>query len=117
MCASPINRRWRIIISACAVILFIGVVIALCYATPLSYFYCLAREKSWLAAKTEAEMDSRMWAFYTKRSIDPSNSLWGWSYVLKPEERMIQYRVFAKEPLDVVLDRESRIVAAFTSYE
>ena len=55
--------------------------------------------------------------FYAQRPIAPSNSMWGWSYVLKPEERMIQYRVFAKEPLDVVLDRESRIVAAFTSYE
>jgi hypothetical protein len=97
--------------------LFVGTAIALCYATPLSYLYCLAREKSWLAAKTEADLDRRMGAFYTKRAIAPSNSMWGSSYVLGPEERMIQYRVFAKEPLDVVLDRESRIVVAFTSYE
>ncbi len=58
-----------------------------------------------------------MWAFYSKRSIAPSNSMWGRDYVLKPDERMIQYLIFSKEPLDVVFDRESRVVAAFTSYE
>lgn len=97
--------------------LLFGAAIALCYYTSLSYVYCLAREKSWLAAKTEAELDGRMWTFYTKRSIAPSNSMWGRSYALKPDERMIQYLIFGKEPLDVVFDRESRVVAAFTSYE
>ena len=58
-----------------------------------------------------------MRAFYTKQAIVPSNSMWGSTYTLKPGERMIQYLVFAKEPLDVVFDRESRVVAAFTSYE
>ena len=43
--------------------------------------------------------------------------MWGRDYVLKPDERMIQYLVFAKEPFDVVLDRESNVVVAFTSYE
>jgi hypothetical protein len=120
MGASPskTQRRMRfIILSAGAGVLLVGAAIALCYTTPLSYFYCLTREKSWLAAKTEAELDRRMWAFYTKRPIAPSHSMWGSSYVLGPEERMVQYLVFAKEPLDVVLDRESRIVVAFTSYE
>jgi len=92
-------------------------VIALCYATPLSYFYCLTREESWLAANTEAELDRRMCAFYTKRSIAPSNSMWGGDYALKPGERMVQYLIFAKEPLDVVFDSQSRVVTAFTSYE
>jgi hypothetical protein len=120
MSASPINtqqQRRFVIISLCAVMLFIGAVIALCYTTPLSYFYCLARENSWLAAKTEAELDSRMWTFFTKRSIAPSNSMWGRDHVLKPDKRMVQYLVFAKEPLDVVFDRESRVVVTFTSYE
>ena len=112
------RRRTRFfLISALAVITFVGVAIALCYGTPLSYLYCLARENSWLAAKTEAQLDHRMWTFYTKRSIAPSNSMWGRDYVLKPDERMIQYLVFAKEPFDVVLDRESNVVVAFTSYE
>ena len=111
-------RRARLIaISGCAVVLLVGAFVALCYATPLSYIYCLAREKSWLAAKTEAELDGRMWALCTKRPLAPSDSMWGRSYVLKPDERMIQYLIFAKEPLDVVIDRESRVVAAFTSYE
>ncbi|HEU5124343.1 MAG TPA: hypothetical protein VFW05_09800 [Verrucomicrobiae bacterium] len=115
----PKKRRWKRagFISACAVVAVAGALIALCYGTPLSYIYCLAREKSWLAAKTEAELDGRMWAFYTKRSIAPSNSMWGHDYALKPDERMVQYLVFAKEPLDVVFDRDSRVVAAFTSYE
>jgi len=30
--------------------------------------------------------------------------MWGRDYVLKPDERMIQYLIFAKEPLDVVFD-------------
>ena len=112
-------RRWTrsVFNGARAVVLLVGAAIVLCYGTPLSYFYCLAREKSWLSAKTEAELDGSMCAFYTKRSIAPSNSMWGSGYALKPDERMIQYLIFAKEPLDVVLDRESRIVAAFTSYE
>jgi hypothetical protein len=117
---NSINRKKGgrvIVIAACAMVALVGTVIALCYWTPLSYAYCLAREKSWLAAKTEAELDGRMWAFYTKRSIAPSNSMWGWHYPLKPDERMVQYLVFSKEPLDVVFDRESRVVAAFTSYE
>ncbi|MCD6050668.1 MAG: hypothetical protein K0Q55_2071 [Verrucomicrobia bacterium] len=111
--------RWKrfIAIGVCAGVLLVGVAIALCYATRLSYIYCLSREKSWLAAKTEAELDGRMWAFYTKRAIAPSDSMWGKRYALKPDERMIQYLIFAKEPLDVVFDRESRVVAAFTSYE
>jgi hypothetical protein len=113
------QRRWVrfIFIGFSVVVLLVGVAIALCYSTSLSYVYCLAREKSWLAAKTETELDESVCVFYTKRSIAPSNSMWGRSYVLKPDERMIQYLIFGKEPLDVVFDSESRVVAAFTSYE
>jgi hypothetical protein len=116
------NERWRQLkritwLTVFAVTASGAMVIALCYGTPLSYFYCLAREKAWLAAKTESELDRRMWAFYSKRPILPSNSMWGDNYVLQPGERMVQYLVFGKEPLDVVLDGESRVVAAFTSYE
>jgi hypothetical protein len=120
MGAPAMNTRRRprfFFISAFAAVTLVGVAIVLCYTTPLSYLYCLARENSWLAAKTEAQLDSRMWAFYTKRSIAPSNSMWGWSYTLKPDERMVQYLIFDKEPLDVVFDRQSRVVVAFTSYE
>lgn len=91
--------------------------IGLCYSTPLSYLYCLAREGSWMAARTEAELDDRMGAFYTKQSISPKDSLWGKIYHLKPGERMVQYLIFGKEPLDVVFDRHSRVVIVFTSYE
>ena len=90
-----------------------GATIALCYFTPLSYLYCLARQKSWTTAKTEAQLDRRMAAFYTKQSI----SLPMWGHVPKPGERRIRYLIFSKEPFDVVLDNKSRIVAAFSSYE
>lgn len=109
--------KWFLLSVVMLSLLLVAGFVALCYSTPLSYLYCLAREKSWSAAKTEAELDRRMWAFYSKRSIAPSNSSWGWSYTLKPDERMIQYLIFSKEPLDVVLDGQSRIVAIFTSYE
>ncbi len=97
--------------------LLIAVPIALCFFTPLSYFYCLAREGSWMKAKSEAELDARIGAFHTKRSITPKDSLWGKSHSLKPGERMVQYLIFGKEPLDVVYDRQSRVVVVFTSYE
>jgi hypothetical protein len=123
----PKNRRGRkrmVLRSACALgavgAAIVGVsaaIVALCYTTPLSYLYCCARENSWLAAKTESDLDRRILAFYTKQPIAPSNSMWGWDYTLKPDERMVQYLIFAKEPLDVVFDRDSRVVAAFTSYE
>src|SRR4051794_14331364 len=70
MSVSAIKRPWRarlIVISGCALVLLAAAVVALCYATPVSYIYCLSREDSWLAAKTEAELDGRMWMFYTKR--------------------------------------------------
>jgi hypothetical protein len=113
------ERQWTrfIFIALVAAVVLFGALIAVCYRTSLSYLYCLAREKSWLTAKTEAELDRRMWAFYTKRSITPAQSMWGRSYAPKPDERMVQYLIFAKEPLNVVFDRESRIVTAFTSYE
>ncbi len=91
---------------------FIGI-----YGRAIPYFYCLARESSWLQAKTEAELDRKMFMFYSKRPIAPSESMWGRRYDLKPGERMIQYLVFYCEPYDVVFDSESRIIEAFTSYE
>ena len=106
-----------LLLTSCVASLLAVLVLAVFYTTPLSYAYCLAREDSWLAAKTEAELDRRMFAFYTKRSIEPSESMWANSYPLKPSERMIQYLVFSKDPLDVVFDGQSRVVAAFTSYE
>ena len=93
------------------------IALALLYATPFSYWYCLERQESWLASKTETELDRRMFAFYTKRSISPSESSRGRDYVLRPNERMVQYLVFGKEPFDVVFDSGSSVVAAFTSYE
>ena len=108
----------RKILLVAAIVVGLGILtVVLCYTTPLSYIYCTLRENSWLAAKTEAQLDRRMLAFYTKHSIPPSASGWGHDYVLQPGQRMTQYLVFSKEPFDVVFDSQSRVVAAFTSYE
>jgi len=114
-----VQPRCCIVALSIAVLLFVlaATITLLCYETPLSYLYCLAREKSWLEAKTEAELDHRMLMFYSKRAIAPLKSIWGSNYKLKPGERMVQYLVFSKEPLDVVFDSRSRVITAFTSYE
>jgi len=56
------------------------------------------------ANKFHREFNRLLFQTGSKRSIAPSNSMWGRDYVLKPDERMIQYLIFAKEPLDVVFD-------------
>ena len=104
-------RRAAIVLVA----MILGIVVL--WACPLSYFYCLAFESSWLAARTEAELEQRIHAFYRKHTIAPSQSMWGHQYSLRPGERMIQYLIFGKEPLDVVFDSEARVVTIFTSYE
>jgi membrane protein YdbS with pleckstrin-like domain len=91
--------------------------VAVLYFTPFTYLYCLAAQDSWLAAKTERELDGRIGVFHTKHTITPTQSMWGHTYSLGPGERMVQYLIFGKEPLDVVFDTESRVVVAFTSYE
>jgi hypothetical protein len=106
-----------ILIVSCSGVLLMTIPLALCFFTPVSYLYCLAREGSWMKARSETELDARMGAFYTKHSINPKDSLWGRNYSLKPGERMVQYLIFGKEPLDVVFDRQSRVVIIFTSYE
>jgi hypothetical protein len=107
----------RFLLTGAMIVIAAAVAVPLFYATPLSYLYCLVRQNSWHAAKTEVELDHRMLAFYTKHNISPSESMWGSGYILKPDERMVQYLVFGKEPFDVVFDAQSRVVVAFTSYE
>ena len=81
------------------------------------YIFCCLRESAWLSARDEAELDRRMVAFYRKQVIRPEQSAWGSAYVLQPGERMVRYLVLYCEPLDVVFDRDRRMVAAFTTYE
>ncbi len=83
----------------------------------LPYLYCHAQESSWMAAKGEADLNGRMKVFHTKHVISPSASSWGRGHELRPGEGMVRYFVFGLEPLDAVFDRDTRVVAIYTSYE
>ena len=112
--AEQLKGRIAILATATFVVLLAA---ALLWLMPFSYLYCLAAQDSWLAAKTERELDGRIRVYYTKNSIVPKQSMWGWHYSLRPGERMVQYLIFGKEPLDVVFDSDSHVIVAFTSYE
>jgi len=87
------------------------------YITPLSYLYCLARENSWLRATDQRDLERRLLAFYTKNPIEPTDSMWGRGHELTHGQKMIQYLIFGKEPLDVVYSDQGSIEAIYTSYE
>ena len=95
----------------------IGVVILALYVTPLSYLYCLARESAWLRATNERQLERSLFAFYSKKEISPSASLWGKEHILQAGQHMTQYLIFGKEPLDVVFFADGSIDAIYTSYE
>ncbi len=98
-------------------VVVVPVLIAGLHLKPLSYLYCLAREDSWLAAKTEREMEQRLVTFYSKRQIDPAESGWGKAHRLQEGHEMIQYLILGNCPLDVVYSEQGAVVAIYTSYE
>ncbi len=83
-----------------------------------AYFYACSLEDRVLAAKTRSEMEQIV-HLSSNHQIKPEDSMWGRQYILKPGERMIQYRILWHEdcPLDVVYDDSDRAQAVFTSYE
>jgi hypothetical protein len=98
-------------------IVLVAVGILLLYASPLSYLYCLSRENSWLKATDEKELEHRLIAFYSKSAITPEKSSWGRDHVLRDGQRMTQYLIFGKEPLDVVYNADGTVDTIYTSYE
>lgn len=113
-----IKKAMRLIgVAAIGAALIFGVVIGALYSTPLSYLYCLAREEAWLNATNQNQLERSLFAFYSKRQIAPSDSMWGNEHVFDPGQYMIQYLIFAKEPLDVVFSEDGSIDAIYTSYE
>lgn len=98
-------------------IAFVALLGILFFATPLSYVYCLAREDSWMQAKTRAEMEERLIGFYSESEITPEVAGWGMGRQLKQGETLIRYMVLGKEPLDVVYAGDGDVVAIYTSYE
>jgi hypothetical protein len=108
---SPFAMKYVILI---ALVALLGI---LFFPTPLSYFYCLARESSWMQAKTRAEMEERLIGFYSESEITPKVAGWGMGHQLKQGETMIRYMILGKEPLDVVYAGDGNVVAIYTSYE
>lgn len=97
-----------------ALVALLGILL---FPTPLSYFYCLAREGSWMQAQTRAEMEARLIGFYSESEITPKVAGWGMGHRLKQGETMIRYMILGKEPLDVVYSGSGDVVAIYTSYE
>lgn len=86
------------------------------YHTSLSYAYCLAMESVWIQAKTQHELESRIFAFYRCFRIDPDLTVWRTD---PPQEghSTFRYLIFGKERLDVVVADDGSLVAMFTAYE
>ena len=115
--AARFHRKWarltaRVIGSA-FLLAFLAAVVEV---TP--YFWALHLESKWTAAKptSKAQLESCL-SLYTQRDIQPSESDWGRDYKLRPGERMTQYRLLHRAPLDVVYSSNDTIVAMYTSYE
>ncbi|MFT3991532.1 MAG: hypothetical protein QM680_08980 [Luteolibacter sp.] len=96
--------------------IFIAVTMPI-WKTTVVYLYCLSREDSWMKAKTEAELEKRLVAFYSKDSITPQKSIYGGRHVMQPGQRMTQYLIFWDAPLDVVYAADGKIDAIYRSYE
>ena len=98
-----------------AVLVAVG--ITTLYATGLSYIYCSFREASWKKATNERDLESRLFAFYSKSSIMPEQSYMGRNHVITPGQRMTRYMIFDKEPLDIVYNEDGSIAGFYVSYE
>ena len=111
------TQNCRLGFAALGITAVTGLAILALYATPLSYFYCLARESVWLRAADDRQLERSLFTFYSKREISPSESLWERGHVLKRGQHMTQYLIFGKEPLDVVFFADGSIDAIYTSHE
>ena len=105
-----------------ALVAIVGISVALClwlFKTDSGhYVFCLMNDTRWMKAQTQNELEGMIWS-YNSIPISPSRSLWGNSYSLKEDERMIQYHILKDTncPLDVVYNSEGQIQSLFTSYE
>lgn len=100
-----------------ALAVLVAVVITVLYATGLSYIYCSFREGSWKKASNERDLESRLFAFYSKSSITPEQSYMGRDHVITPGQRMTRYLIFGKEHLDIVYNEDGSVAGFYVSYE
>jgi hypothetical protein len=111
------RNRWLRGVSAALAALSLAATLYLAWeATP--YFYACYLESQWRAGKpkTQEELESYL-SLYREQEIDISQSLWGKHHELQEGERMVQYLIMWREPLDVVYNSSNQIVRIFTSYE
>ena len=84
------------------------------------YLWACHLESKWSAAnpETKAQLEACL-SLYSKHEIQPSQSAWGRNLYpqLGPGERMTQYRLLYRAPLDVVYRSNDTIVVMLTSYE
>ena len=100
-----------------ALALLVALGITALYATGLSYIYCSFREGSWKKATNVRDLESRLFAFYSKRSILPEQSYMGRDHVITPGQCMTRYLIFDKEPLDIVYNKDDSVAGFYVSYE
>jgi hypothetical protein len=115
--ASKFRRKWaRITVRIVGSVLLLAFLAAAAEVAP--YLWALHLEAKWYPAKptTKAQLESFL-SLYSQREIQTSQSMWGRDYQLQSGERMIQYRLLYRAPLDVVYTTNDTIVAIYTSYE
>ena len=82
------------------------------------YLYALYLESNWSKVNPTSRAGLEKYLhLYSTREISPSESNWGRDYKLGEGERMVQYLILWKEPLDVVYDKDENIMVIYTSYE
>lgn len=108
------KRRFLKILTILGVAVPLGI---LClYTTSLSYPYCLAMESLWMKAKTQQELEARLFAFYQRCRIDPEMTVWR-KDPPRQGQNTFRYLIFGKERLDVVVADDGSLVAMFTGYQ
>lgn len=115
--ASKFRRKWaRIAVRIVGSALLLAFFAAVAEIAP--YFWALHLEAKWSAANptTKTQLESFL-TLYSQREIRTSQSMWGHNHQLELGERMIQYRLLYRAPLDVVYTTNDSIVAIYTSYE
>ena len=95
-----------------------GLLLIVSLLGPVPYMWALHLEEKWsaLQPKTRSQLESCL-SLYSRHEIRPSESMWGRSHVLRDGDRMIQYLLMWRTPLDVVYDHDNRVVQIYTSYE
>ncbi|MEO5715363.1 MAG: hypothetical protein ABIT37_17930 [Luteolibacter sp.] len=98
------------------IVLSLGITFYLVNVVP--YFWAGHLEAKWTAAhpKTRVEMESYL-SLCTMREIQPAQSGWGRNHPMQDGDKMIQYLLFWTQPLEVVYDKNDRMIASYTSYE